>query len=134
MEKIRAAVIGVGYLGRFHAQKYAQARDCELVAVVDVRAVAREAALREFPCQVLEDYRELLGRVDVVSIVTPTPTHFAIARDFLASGAHVLVEKPVTETAAEARSSSSLRDCTRGCCRSGTSSASTPQSLRQNRI
>jgi predicted dehydrogenase len=103
MEKIRAAVIGVGYLGRFHAQKYAQAQACELVAVVDVRAVAREAALREFPCQVLEDYRELLGRVDVVSIVTPTPTHFAIAREFLAARAHVLVEKPVTETAAEAQ-------------------------------
>jgi predicted dehydrogenase len=103
MEKIRAAVIGVGYLGRFHAQKYAQAQECELVAVVDVRAQAREAALREFPCQVLEDYRELLGRIDVVSIVTPTPTHFAIARDFLAARAHVLVEKPVTETASEAQ-------------------------------
>jgi predicted dehydrogenase len=103
MEKIRAAVIGVGYLGRFHAQKYAQAAACELVAVVDVRAAARDAALREFPCQVLEDYRELLGRVDVVSVVTPTPTHFAIARDFLEARAHVLVEKPVTETAAEAR-------------------------------
>jgi len=103
MEKIRAAVIGVGYLGRFHAQKYAQAQECELVAVVDVRAQAREAALREFPCQVLEDYRELLGRVDVVSVVTPTPTHFAIARDFLEARAHVLVEKPVTETASEAQ-------------------------------
>jgi len=46
MEKIRAAVIGVGYLGRFHAQKYAQATACELVAVVDVRAAARDAAMR----------------------------------------------------------------------------------------
>jgi predicted dehydrogenase len=103
MEKIRAAVIGVGYLGRFHAQKYAQAESCELVAVVDTQAAARDAALREFPCQVLADYRDLLGRVDVVSIVTPTPTHFAIARDFLEARAHVLVEKPVTETPAEAR-------------------------------
>jgi predicted dehydrogenase len=103
MQLIRAAVIGVGYLGRFHAQKYAQAQACQLVAVVDVRAVAREAALREFACEALADYRELLGRVDVVSVVTPTPVHFAIARDFLASGVHVLVEKPITETAAEAR-------------------------------
>lgn len=103
MEKIRAAVIGVGYLGRFHAQKYAQAAACELVAVVDASAAAREAARREFPCQVLCDHRELLGRVDVVSVVTPTPTHFAIARDFLASSAHVLVEKPFTETPDEAR-------------------------------
>jgi predicted dehydrogenase len=103
MQAIRAAVIGVGYLGRFHAQKYAQARGCKLEAVVDVRAVAREAALREFSCEALADYRELLGRVDAVSIVTPTPTHFALARDFLDSGSHVLVEKPVTETPQEAR-------------------------------
>jgi len=103
MEKIRAAVIGVGYLGRFHAQKYAQSRGCELVAVVDVRATAREAAVREFQCRALADHRELLGAVDVVSIVTPTPTHFAIARDFLAERTHVLVEKPVTDSASEAR-------------------------------
>jgi predicted dehydrogenase len=103
MDKIRAAVIGIGYLGRFHAQKYAQASGCELMAVVDVRDAARAAAAREFACQVLADYRKLLGQVDVVSIVTPTPTHFAIARDFLTAGAHVLVEKPVTESAAEAR-------------------------------
>jgi len=76
MEKIRAAVIGVGYLGRFHAQKYAQAQECELVAVVDVRAQAREAALREFPCQVLEDYASSLGRVDVGQRRDAAPTHF----------------------------------------------------------
>jgi predicted dehydrogenase len=103
MQPIRAAVIGVGYLGRFHAQKYRQAQSCELVAVVDVRALAREAAQQEFSCEALGNYRDLLGRVDVVSVVTPTPTHFAITRDLLASGVHVLVEKPITESAGEAR-------------------------------
>jgi predicted dehydrogenase len=103
MEKIRAAVIGVGYLGRFHAQKYAQADACELVAVVDSRAQAREQVAGEVKARALSDYRELLGKVDAVSIVTPTPTHFAIGRDFLEAGAHVLVEKPITETLAEAR-------------------------------
>src|ERR1700722_17104616 len=103
MSEFRAAVIGVGYLGRVHAQKYAQAADCKLVAVVDPRAEARAQAAREFAVEVLADHRELLGRVDLVSIVTPTPTHFAIARDFLAAGTHVLLEKPVTETLAEAR-------------------------------
>jgi predicted dehydrogenase len=103
MEKIRAAVIGVGYLGRFHAQKYAQASDCELIAVVDSRAQAREQVAGEVKARALSDYRELLGKVDAVSIVTPTATHFAIARDFFAAGAHVLVEKPITETLAEAR-------------------------------
>ena len=103
MPKIRVAVIGVGYLGRFHAQKYAQAAGCELTAVVDARAEARDAVAQELGTRGLADYRGLLGKVDAVSVVTPTPGHFGIARDFLASGAHVLVEKPITETAAEAR-------------------------------
>ncbi len=103
MQKIRTAVIGVGYLGRFHAQKYAQAPACELLAVVDERAEARDAVAAELGTRAMSDYRELLGLVDAVSVVTPTPAHFAIARDFLIAGVHVLVEKPITETAAEAR-------------------------------
>jgi len=103
MRKIRAAVIGVGYLGRFHAQKYAQAEQCELVGVVDARPEAREAVAAEVGARPLADHRELLGAVEAVSVVTPTPAHFSIARDFLESGAHVLVEKPITETPEEAR-------------------------------
>jgi predicted dehydrogenase len=103
MRKIRAAVIGVGYLGRFHAQKYAQAKGCELVAVVDPQAEAREQAAAELRVQTLDAHGSLLGEVDAVSIVTPTPAHFAVARDFLQAGTHVLVEKPITETPAQAR-------------------------------
>jgi predicted dehydrogenase len=103
MEKIRAAVVGVGYLGRFHAQKYAQIPGCELVAVVDSRQEVRDRVATEVATRGLENYRELIGAVDAVSVVTPTPAHFAIARDFLKAGAHVLVEKPITETAPEAR-------------------------------
>jgi predicted dehydrogenase len=103
MQKIRAAVVGVGYLGRFHAQKYAQAAECELVAVVDPRAEVRDKVAAEVGATAVGDYRELLGRVDAVSVVTPTPGHFAIAREFLAAGAHVLVEKPITETLEQAR-------------------------------
>ena len=103
MQKIRAAVIGVGYLGRFHAQKYAQMAECELVAVSDARQDARDKVAAEVGTRAVADYRELLGVVDAVSVVTPTPAHFAIARDFIAAGAHVLVEKPITETVAEAR-------------------------------
>jgi len=102
MQKIRAAVVGVGYLGRFHAQKYAQAAGCELVAVVDARAEAREQVAKELGAEPLADARELIGRVDAVSVVTPTPAHFGIAKDFLSAGVHVLVEKPITETPAEA--------------------------------
>jgi predicted dehydrogenase len=103
MSKIRAAVIGVGYLGRFHAQKYAQLGQCELVAVVDGREATRDAVAAEVRTRAVADYRELLGKVDAVSVVTPTPAHFEIADAFLDAGAHVLVEKPITETPEQAR-------------------------------
>jgi predicted dehydrogenase len=103
MKRIRTAVIGVGYLGRFHAQKYAQAEGCELTAVADPSQEARERVASELGTRAVPDYRELLGKVDAVSIATPTPTHFEIARAFLEGGAHVLVEKPITDTPAEAR-------------------------------
>jgi predicted dehydrogenase len=103
MNKIRAAVVGVGYLGRFHAQKYAQLEECELVGVVDGRKEVRDAVAAEVNSTAVADYRELLGKVDAVSVVTPTPAHFEIAEAFLESGAHVLVEKPITETPEQAR-------------------------------
>jgi len=96
-------VIGVGYLGRFHAQKYAGLEGCELVAVADGREEVRNAVAAEVKCAAVADYRELLGKVDAVSVVTPTPAHFAIADAFLEAGAHVLVEKPITETPEQAR-------------------------------
>ena len=103
MQHIKAAVIGVGYLGRFHAQKYAALPGCELVAVVDSHEAARTAVAAELGVPSLADYRQLLGQVDAVSIVTQTPAHFEIAAEFLRHGAHVLVEKPMTETLQQAR-------------------------------
>ena len=103
MERLRAAVIGVGYLGRFHAQKYATLPDCALVGVVDQRPEAAAQVASELGVGAFADYRELLGKVDAVSIVTPTPLHFEIARAFLEHGAHVLVEKPITETVTQAQ-------------------------------
>ncbi len=102
MPVLRTAVIGVGYLGRFHAQKYAQAADCRLVAVVDASEAARTRVGAETGVRPVADYHELLGEVDAVSVVTPTPAHYQIALDFLRSGAHVLVEKPITETVGQA--------------------------------
>jgi len=103
MPKIRVAVVGVGYLGRFHAQKYAQSDACELVAVSDARPEACTAVARELGVRAVVDHRELLGQVDAVSVVTTTSAHFEIADAFLEAGAHVLVEKPITETAVQAR-------------------------------
>jgi predicted dehydrogenase len=76
----------VGYLGKFHAQKFAQIPGADLVAVVDVDAEARERVAGELGADALGDYRKLLGNVDAVSIVVPTPAHFEIAEAFLDSG------------------------------------------------
>jgi predicted dehydrogenase len=103
MQIVRTAVIGVGYLGRFHAQKFAVLPGSRLVAVADSSADARERVASEVGCRAVADYREILGEVDAVSIATPTPLHHRIARDCLDRGVHVLVEKPITETAAQAR-------------------------------
>jgi predicted dehydrogenase len=103
MQTVRTAVIGVGYLGRFHAQKYAALPGCELVAVVDANATNREAVAAETRCRAVADYRDILGEVDAVSIATPTPLHYPIARECLERGIHVLVEKPITTTLEEAR-------------------------------
>lgn len=103
MPTLRAAVIGAGYLGRFHAQKYAAIDRVELVGVADPDERARNGVAGELGCAAFSDHRELLGRVDAVSVVTPTPSHHRVAGDFLKAGAHVLVEKPITVTVQEAR-------------------------------
>jgi len=103
MKRLRCAVIGAGYLGRFHAQKYAALARCELICVVDPDPTACERTAAELGVAVASDHRGLLGHVDAVSVVTPTALHHAVATDFLRTGAHVLVEKPITATAAEAR-------------------------------
>ena len=97
-------MVGVGYLGRFHAQKYAGLPNSQLVGVADPSAAAREKLASELGVAVHEDYRDLLGSVDAVSVVTPTASHFEVAKAFLEAGASVLVEKPMTVTIAEGQS------------------------------
>ena len=102
MADLRAAVIGVGYLGRFHAQKWAQLEGVELAGVVDSDAARASAVAAEVGSVAYTDYRDLLGQVDLVSVVVPTEHHYRVVRDCLEAGVHVLVEKPITQTVAEA--------------------------------
>ena len=102
-EHIRTAVIGVGYLGRFHAQKYAQLDGSKLIGVVDQNQQAAHAVGAELGVPAHNDYRELLGKVDAVSLAVPTPLHHAIGRELLDSGIHVLIEKPIATTTEEAQ-------------------------------
>lgn len=102
MRKIKTAVIGVGYLGKFHADKYAVLPNSELIAVVDANAETAKTIAAKLNVQGLTDYQSLLGNVEAVSIAAPTSLHFNIAKDFLSHGSHVLIEKPITVTVEEA--------------------------------
>ena len=102
-DPLRAGVVGVGYLGRFHAQKYTRLEGVDLVGVVDINAARAEEVARECQTSARTDYRTLFGEVDCVSIAVPTQWHATVARDFLAQGIDVLVEKPLTATGAEGR-------------------------------
>jgi predicted dehydrogenase len=100
--KIRTAVIGVGYLGQFHAEKYAQLENSELAAVVDIDRERGAMVAEKVDSRFYSDYREIIGQVDAVSIVVPTQSHYEVAKAFLERGVHVLLEKPITTTLAEA--------------------------------
>ena len=103
MQPVRTAVIGAGYLGRFHAQKFALLPQSQLVAVVDVLEEARERVAKQCGCRSVADYRDVLDEVEAVSIATPTPLHHPIAKHCLERGVHVLVEKPIAQTPGQAR-------------------------------
>jgi predicted dehydrogenase len=102
MEPLRVGVVGVGYLGKFHAEKYANMKDVRLVGVVDIVSDRAESIAKRLGTEALTDYRDLIGRVDAISVVVPTPVHFPISRDFLENNVDVLVEKPMAETLEEA--------------------------------
>jgi len=109
-QALRTAVIGVGYLGNFHAQKYAAIPGVELVGVVDSDSKRAAEIASMLGTVAFSDHRELIGQVDAVSVVVPTNFHHAVARDFLSNGVHVLIEKPITVTIAEADELIALAD------------------------
>ena len=102
MSKIKTAVIGVGYLGQYHAQKYSDCPASDLVAVYDANPSRAEEIADRLDTESAAQCEQLIGRVDAVSIATPTPYHFEIAKLFLSHGIHTLIEKPITTTVEEA--------------------------------
>ena len=99
---LKCAVVGVGYFGKFHAQKYAALEETDLVAVSDLNEEVGGACAKENNTKFIKDYRQLLGKIEAVSVATPTSFHYEVTKFFLENGVHVFVEKPITRTSEEA--------------------------------
>jgi predicted dehydrogenase len=102
MKKIRVGVIGVGYLGKFHAEKYSHMKEVDLVGVVDIDKSQAENIATALGTSAISDYRDLFGKVDAVSIVVPTEAHYSVGAAFLNHDVDVLIEKPMTTSLEQA--------------------------------
>jgi predicted dehydrogenase len=102
MKQLRVGVVGVGYLGRFHAEKYASMDAVDLVGVADTDMSQAVSIAGKYRTTAYSTYQDLFGKVDAVSIVVPTPSHYTVALDFLENDVNVLIEKPMTTTLEEA--------------------------------
>lgn len=98
---LKVGVIGIGHLGKEHARVYCELPEAELVAICDLDP-AKKALAESWNIPFYLDSRALIGQVDAVSIVTPTSSHFAVAKSFLQAGIHTLIEKPITLNLEEA--------------------------------
>lgn len=101
--RIPVGVVGVGYAGRFHAEKYAASNRAELVGVADIDRKRASEVGKQCGAVPVTDYRELCGRVRCVSVAVPTRSHYEVTRDFLVAGIDVLVEKPLAATLEEGK-------------------------------
>ena len=102
MNKVRAAVIGVGHLGSIHAKVYSKLNNVELVGVCDCNLARALEVGKKYRTRSYADYEDLFDKIDAASIVVPTSLHYNIAKEFLSRGIHVLIEKPITKTLSEA--------------------------------
>ncbi len=101
-QPVRIGVVGVGYVGSLHAKVYASLPNTQLVAVCDINPQRAAESASQYGGKAHTNVRELIGRVDAVSIAVPTSLHASIATIFLTAGIHVLIEKPITTTLEDA--------------------------------
>ena len=102
MGKIRVGVVGVGYLGQFHAEKYANMKGVKLAGVVDIDPPRAKEIAKRCRTQPFFHHSHLFDKVQAVSIAVPTPSHYPITKDFFLQGVDVLLEKPISQTLGEA--------------------------------
>lgn len=102
MKPLRTAVVGAGHLGRIHARILSGLEGFSLVGVADPVEANRRETAAAYQTEACADYRQLLGRIDAAVVATPTKYHHAVALELLNEGVHLLVEKPLASTRAEA--------------------------------
>ncbi len=104
MQKINMAVVGVGHLGSRHLKVYSELSDkVNLIGICDVKEEETKGLADQYKVAFFKNYRDLIGKIDAVSICVPTVNHFEVAKVFLAGGVHTLIEKPITTTIKEAQ-------------------------------
>ena len=109
-DQIRVAIVGAGYFGRFHADHYSRNPRAKLIAVVDTSAERARAVAAEFGAEPLSDYREIIGKVDAVSVAVQSPLHYDIVHVFAGAGMYILVEKPITDSVSSATALADLAE------------------------
>ncbi len=105
--KINIGIIGIGYLGKFHLEKFLAHKNCNIEWIVELNPKNINKKLPQ-NTKITDNYRDIADDVDAVSIVTPTSSHYEIAKFFLAEKKHVLIEKPMTQTVQQANKLLSL--------------------------
>jgi len=101
-EKLKVGVIGVGYLGKFHAEKFSRMDHVDLVGVADINEKRSTEIAKELQTDAYTNISELIGKIDAASVVVPTPMHFTISKECLENNVDILIEKPMTATLEEA--------------------------------
>jgi len=124
--RVRTAVIGAGKMGSIHAKVYDQLPQSDLVAVVDVDGDKARKLADDYGCEAFTDCEELLGKVDAVTIATPTVTHLQLAKIFVKNGVASLIEKPLAANAREGRKIVELAHKTRSVVAVGHSERCNP--------
>lgn len=110
MTPVRVGVVGVGHMGREHARIYSKLPSAAFAGVYDADKSTSRKIAQQHHCRSFESLVEMLGAVDAVSIATPTSAHYETAKLFLGAGKSVLVEKPISNTSAEASELVELAD------------------------
>src|SRR5437763_11784154 len=103
MKKLRVGVAGVGHIGSNHARIYSELPKAEFVALFDIDPARADEIGGKYKVKAAASLDEFAAMIDAASIATPTSAHFSIARDLLARGKHLLIEKPITEKTSDAR-------------------------------